>query len=114
MRQALEAISAIDRKALRDYGPGDAKLYGDAAGKVANAARALAKNSDGSKLGDVEAPTDAAGDPLPVEIIDFQCRCNRGIRDDVVELAAVEVPQPVDVVAGEVEPAGVEELEVGL
>ena len=63
VKQALEAISAIDRKALRKFGAGDARLYGDASEKVATAAKALAKDSDGSKLGDVEVVTDAEGDP---------------------------------------------------
>ena len=64
VKQALDAIAAIDRSALRTYQDGDAALYSEAADKVAEAAKALAKNHDGSKLGDVDVPSDAVGDPF--------------------------------------------------
>jgi len=62
VKQALTAIAAIDRKALRTFRAGDAKLYAAAAAKVAAAAKALAAGHDGGKLGDVDVPTDAVGD----------------------------------------------------
>ena len=64
VKQALDAVAKIDRSALRTYQDGDAKLYSDAADKVAEAAKALAKNHDGSNLGDVGIPSDAVGDPF--------------------------------------------------
>jgi hypothetical protein len=63
VKQALAAAQAIDRKALRTYSAGDKKLFGDAAEKVAQAAQAFADKHDGSKLGDLETPDDAVGDP---------------------------------------------------
>ncbi|MCH8922995.1 MAG: cytochrome c family protein [Planctomycetes bacterium] len=63
VKQALGALGAIDRKALRKFAGDDAKLYGDAAENVAAAAKALSKANDGSKLGDVKVVKDAAGDP---------------------------------------------------
>jgi hypothetical protein len=60
--KALAAVEKIDRTALKTFGAGDKKLYGDAADAVGAAARAISGSSDGSDLGEVDVPDDAVGE----------------------------------------------------
>ena len=64
VKQALDALPSGLRRALRNFEPADAQTYGNAADQVGAITKTLTKDNDGSKLGDVDVPSKAVGDPF--------------------------------------------------
>ncbi|MDC0934889.1 multiheme c-type cytochrome [Pirellulales bacterium] len=65
VQQAIGAVSNVDRRRLRDFGPGDAQFFEKAADGIAVAAAKFVKNhQDGDHLGEVKTPRRTEGDPF--------------------------------------------------